>query len=196
MPDNPESTVEVKGDTSGIDAALDALQKKSELFGRTLTNSLKSAAVSGQDLGEVLKQLAMSIANMSLSAGLKPLQDLASGLFSSFIGSFKKEPGAFYGTPPLPADRPTFFAKGGVVSNPTYFNAGGSLGVMGEAGTEAIMPLTRGADGRLGVATQGGASGVHVTFNVSTPDATSFRKSEAQLTGMLARAARKGARTF
>ncbi len=67
---------------------------------------------------------------------------------------------------------------------------------MGEAGTEAIMPLARGADGRLGVATQGGGSAVHVTFNVSTPDATSFRKSEAQLTGMLARAARKGARTF
>ena len=81
MPHNPKSTVEVKGDTSGIDAALDALQKKSELFGRTLTNSLKSAAVSGQDLGDVLKQLAMSIASMSLSAGLKPLQDLASGVF-------------------------------------------------------------------------------------------------------------------
>ena len=196
MPHNPESTVEVKGDTSGIDAVLDALQKKSELFGRTLTNSLKSAAVSGHDLGDVLKQLAMSIANMSLSAGLKPLQDLASGLFSNFIGGLKKEPGAFYGTPPLPADKPTAFAKGGIVSSPTYFNAGGSLGLMGEAGTEAIMPLTRGADGRLGVATQGGGSAVHVTFNMSTPDATSFRKSEAQLTGMLARAARKGARTF
>jgi phage-related minor tail protein len=67
---------------------------------------------------------------------------------------------------------------------------------MGEAGTEAVMPLTRGADGRLGVAAQGGGAPVQVVFNVSTPDATSFRKSEAQLTGMLARAARKGARTF
>ena len=196
MPENPESTVEVNGDTSGIDSALDALQKKSELFGRTLTNSLKSAAVSGQGLGDVLKQLAMSIASMSLSAGLKPLQDLASGLFSSFIGGLKREPGAFYGTPPIPADRPTAFAKGGVVSSPTYFNAGGSLGLMGEAGTEAIMPLTRGADGRLGVAAQGGGSPVQVVFNVSTPDATSFRKSEAQLTGMLARATRKGVRTL
>ena len=37
---------------------------------------------------------------------------------------------------------------------------------MGEAGTEAIMPLARGADGRLGVATQGGGSAVHVTFNM------------------------------
>ncbi|MDR6633764.1 phage-related minor tail protein [Phyllobacterium sp. 1468] len=182
MRDNSVTTVEVKGDTSGIDAALDALQKKSELFGRTLTNSLKSAAVSGHDLGDVLKQLAMSIANMSLSAGLKPLQDLASGLFSDMLGGLtgKAKP----------------HAKGGIVDSPTYFNAGGSLGLMGEAGTEAIMPLARGADGRLGVATHGGGSAVHVTFNVSTPDATSFRKSEAQLTGMLARAARKGARTF
>ncbi|MBB3238130.1 phage tail tape measure protein [Phyllobacterium endophyticum] len=196
MPDNSELKLEIKGDTKGIDDALDALQKKSELFGRTLTNSLKAAAIGGQDLGDVLKQLALNIASMSLSAGLKPLQDLASGLFSSFVGGLKREPGAFYGTSPIPAERPTFFAKGGIVSSPTYFNADGSLGLMGEAGTEAVMPLTRGADGRLGVAAQGGGAPVQVVFNVSTPDATSFRKSEAQLTGMLARAARKGARTF
>ena len=67
---------------------------------------------------------------------------------------------------------------------------------MGEAGTEAVMPLTRGADGRLGVAAQGGGSPIHVTFNVTATDAGSFRKSEAQLTGMLARAARRGARTL
>ncbi|RCW79544.1 phage tail tape measure protein [Phyllobacterium bourgognense] len=193
MLENNTGKVEREFDTESCKEALDELQKKSELFGRTLTNSLKSAAVSGRDLGDVLKQLAMSIANMALSAGLKPLQDLASGLFKDFIGGLK--PGAGSKTAAV-GTQPTAFAKGGVVSSPTYFNAGGSLGLMGEAGTEAIMPLTRGADGRLGVATQGGGSAVHVTFNVSTPNAASFRKSEAQLTGMLARAARKGARTF
>lgn len=44
------------------------------------------------------------------------------------------------------------FANGGVVSQPTYFPmAGGSMGLMGEAGAEAIMPLRRAANGRLGV---------------------------------------------
>jgi phage-related minor tail protein len=44
------------------------------------------------------------------------------------------------------------FAYGGVVSQPTNFAmAGGRLGLMGEAGPEAILPLHRGPDGKLGV---------------------------------------------
>lgn len=50
----------------------------------------------------------------------------------------------------------TAFADGGVVSRPTFFGyAGGRLGLMGEAGPEAVMPLTRGPDGKLGVQTHG-----------------------------------------
>jgi tape measure domain-containing protein len=59
------------------------------------------------------------------------------------------------------------FANGGifsnsVVSNPTLFKyaSGGALGLMGEAGPEAIMPLQRDASGRLGVS--GGGGGVVV----------------------------------
>jgi lambda family phage tail tape measure protein len=45
------------------------------------------------------------------------------------------------------------FAGGGIVNSATAFSYGnGQRGVMGEAGTEAIMPLQRGSDGRLGVA--------------------------------------------
>lgn len=58
-----------------------------------------------------------------------------------------------------------FFANGGtftnsVVNKPTPFTFanGGALGVMGEAGPEAIMPLQRGPDGSLGVQMYGGAS--------------------------------------
>jgi hypothetical protein len=44
------------------------------------------------------------------------------------------------------------FAYGGVVSSPTNFGmSGGRLGLMGEAGPEAILPLHRGPDGKLGV---------------------------------------------
>jgi phage-related minor tail protein len=89
------------------------------------------------------------------------------------------------------------FASGGVVSAPTYFPMqGGRMGLMGEAGAEAILPLQRGADGRLGVATGNGGGGVNVVFNVTAQDASSFRKSEAQITGMLARAVSRGSRTL
>ncbi|RLC97583.1 MAG: phage tail tape measure protein, partial [Chloroflexi bacterium] len=43
------------------------------------------------------------------------------------------------------------FAKGGVVNTPTLFPMAKGAGLMGEAGPEAVMPLTRGSDGKLGV---------------------------------------------
>ncbi len=62
-----------------------------------------------------------------------------------------------------------------VVSQPTLFAFAQGAGVMGEAGPEAIMPLTRGADGRLGVQAQGGAGNVtieqHITINAQGADA-------------------------
>ncbi|MFN3764495.1 MAG: phage tail tape measure protein, partial [Aliihoeflea sp.] len=85
--------------------------------------------------------------------------------------------------------------QGGVVSAPTLFPMARGAGLMGEAGAEAILPLQRSADGRLGVAASGGRS-VNVVFNVTAADATSFRKSEAQITGMLARAVSRGTRTM
>jgi phage-related minor tail protein len=64
---------------------------------------------------------------------------------------------------------------------------------MGEAGAEAVLPLARGSDGALGVKA-GAGQPVVVHFNVTSPDAESFRKSEAQVTAMLARAVGRGRR--
>ncbi len=73
-----------------------------------------------------------------------------------------------------------FFANGGVVNSPTMFQHSGGLGVMGEAGAEAIMPLKRGSDGKLGVAVSGGAGGdtinVHQYFQLSANGDESVRR--------------------
>ena len=55
------------------------------------------------------------------------------------------------------------------------------------------MPLSRGADGKLGLAGQGG-SNVHVTINAQ--DAESFKRSEAQVAAALARAVQRGRRAM
>lgn len=66
------------------------------------------------------------------------------------------------------------FADGGaftnsVVSKPTAFGmANGKTGIMGEAGEEAIMPLTRTSSGKLGVMAVGGGGGV-VNLSLSMP---------------------------
>jgi len=65
---------------------------------------------------------------------------------------------------------------------------------MGEAGPEAIIPLARGRDGKLGVRSQGG--GVNVIVNISTPDAQSFRQSQSQVAAMMARAVSRGQRNL
>ena len=63
------------------------------------------------------------------------------------------------------------YAMGGIVDRPTLFPfaKGGTMatGLMGEAGPEAIMPLKRGADGRLGVAGDGGGTSVTVNVDAS-----------------------------
>ena len=186
-------TVRISADTQPFQDALQNLEKLSASFGSQLTGALKSAVVSGKDLDEILRRIGLNLAGLALEQGLKPLQSLAGGLVSSLLGGLSGLlPFAKGGVP----GHVVPFASGGVVSSPSYFPVGRNVGVMGEAGPEAILPLQRSADGRLGVATNGGGSSVNVVFNVTTPDASSFRKSEAQVTGLLARAVSRGTRTF
>src|SRR5690606_4163878 len=120
------------------------LQDLSARFGSELSGALKSAAVSGKSLDDILRRIGLNLAGLALQRGLQPLRSLGASLFSGIAGAL-----------PFAKGGVAAFAGGGVVSAPTYFPTGGGLGVMGEAGAEAILPLQRGADGRLGV-TAGG----------------------------------------
>jgi hypothetical protein len=59
------------------------------------------------------------------------------------------------------------FARGGIVNGPTVFPFAKGIGLMGEAGPEAIMPLKRGSDGRLGVTGGGGTTSVVVNVDAT-----------------------------
>jgi lambda family phage tail tape measure protein len=187
-----EVSVSISADTRPFRDALENLKGLSAGFGAQLTGALRSAAVSGRSLDDVLRRIATNLAGMALSQGLAPLNALVSPLLSNLVGGLARAiPFAKGGVP----GRITPFAAGGIVNAPTFFPMAGATGLMGEAGAEAILPLARGGDGRLGVVSGGGGS-VNVTFNVTTPDAASFRRSEAQITGMLARAVSRGSRTL
>jgi phage-related minor tail protein len=184
--------VRIEADSAPFANALDDLSRLSDRFGRQFTSAMSSAALSGKSLEDVLRRVGLNLAGLALQQGMRPLQTLASSLFSSALGGLSGVvPFAKGGVP----GQVTPFAAGGVVSSPTYFPMGGNrMGLMGEAGAEAIMPLRRGADGTLGVAAGGSQTPVNITFNIETRDAASFRKSEAQIATMLARAVSRSAR--
>jgi len=182
--------IRLEADARPFADALANLEKLAASFGNQLSGALKDATVSGRSLDDMLRRIGMNLAGMALSQGLQPLSNLTSGLLSGLLRGVTPFAKGGVASGVIP------FASGGVVSAPTYFPMGRSVGLMGEAGAEAILPLQRGADGRLGVAAGGGRGAVNVVFNVTAADAASFRKSEAQITGMLARAVARGSRTL
>ena len=77
------------------------------------------------------------------------------------------------------------FYKGGIVNSPTLFPFSKGTGLMGEAGPEAIVPLKRGRDGKLGIAGGGGATTVNVSVDAKGTKVEGDGKQMAQLGKML-----------
>lgn len=168
---------------SELRAEMQDLNRLADAFGQKLVTSLAGAVIHGRKLSDVFRGLALSLANQALSMALKPLGQVLGGLFANARGNV------------ISAGRVTPFATGGVVNSPVLFPLRGGTGLMGEAGPEAIMPLSRGRDGKLGVR-MGGAAAAQVTINISTPDVQGFRQSQAQVAAMVARAVERGQRNL
>lgn len=176
-----------------LSSVLDDLDAKSNRFGSSLTNALAGAVSGSKGLDDVLKGLALRMSSIALQAGMKPLETMVSNGFSSLFSALGGLTAFANGGTP---GRVMPFADGGIVSAPTYFPMGGAdMGLMGEAGSEAILPLKRGLDGSLGVAAAGSA-GPQIIFNVTATDANSFRKSEAQISAMVSRSVMRGQRNL
>ncbi|MGV8936004.1 MAG: phage tail tape measure protein [Allorhizobium sp.] len=189
--DDDTMAVSVDLDAAAALRVLDDLEARSQSFGHTLSGALKNATVGGKSLEDTLRSLGNRLADLALSSALKPLDTLLSGLVSGLSGSLGSALGFAQGGVP---GRVTPFAEGGVVSAPTYFSLANGTGLAGEAGAEAILPLKRGSDGSLGVS--GAVGGTQITFNVTATDAASFRRSEGQISAMLARGVARGQRNL
>jgi hypothetical protein len=147
-------------------------------IGGGLRRAFDGLAFDGLRLSDALKMVAKTMVDGVYDAALKPVQNALGGFVAQGLN------GLMSGVMP--------FAKGGVVSGATHFPMKGGAGVMGEAGPEAIMPLARGPDGRLGIAGGGGA--VTVVMNISTPDMAGFQRSQAQIAAQAGRALARGQR--
>jgi phage-related minor tail protein len=165
-----------------------ALGVSATQFATAMRKAFSDAVSGGKQFDDVLKSLALRLSNLALTNALKPLAKGLAGGFTDLFG------GSGSGAATMPNIQP--FASGGVIGAPSYFPlSAGGLGLAGEAGPEAIMPLTRGSDGRLGISMAGGAPS-NVTVQIVTPDPASFHRSEAYLTGQIARAVARGQRNL
>jgi phage-related minor tail protein len=181
---------------------LETLERLSKSFGQSLTGALSASTAGGRQLSGVLDSIGSKLASSLGRGAVSTLQStLTSGLQSAAQALTAAAASASFGGNLFPFAKGGVmsggaivpFASGGVVASPTYFPLGRGLGLMGEAGAEAVMPLARGPDGKLGVRA-GGGSASSITVNISTPDLDSFRRSEAQVSAALARAVARGRR--
>jgi HAMP domain-containing protein len=140
--------------------------------GQALSNAMTDIAFSGDSMNEVMNNMVESLAKVAYQVMI--VQPLIEALKASMGAAGWTVKPTVSTAPPVPvsvnANGNAFaggnvipFAKGGVVSSPMLFPmSGGQTGLMGEAGPEAIMPLKRGKDGKLGVAAGGSSTQVNI----------------------------------
>lgn len=167
-----------------IEANQDVKKSFKDTFGDSLKQYYKQLTDFGTQVADSVKGAFKGLEDQLVSfvtTGKLNFADLANSIIQDFariaiqqaiIAPLVKGVGSLFGIPF--ANGGVFaqngiqkFARGGIVDKPTLFPFANGTGLMGEAGPEAILPLRRGRDGRLGVdAGGGGGGGINVTVNV------------------------------
>lgn len=163
-------------------------------IGRGLRRAFDGLVFDGMKLSDALRGVARTMVDTVYAIAMRPVQNAVGGALASGLQSVMSSIQPFEKGAPFAQGRVMPFARGGVVSQPTGFAMRGGRGLMGEAGPEAILPLARGADGRLGVQSQGGGRAVNVVMNITTPDVQGFQRSQSQVAAQLGRAIQRGQR--
>ncbi len=162
-------------------------------FSRGLRKAFDGVVFDGMKLSDALSTLGKAMSNTVYNAAMKPVTDHFGGMLAGGLNALVSSVMPYAQGGAFTQGRVMPFAKGGVVTSPTTFPMRGATGLMGEAGPEAIMPLTRSADGRLGVQAQGSGT-VHVTMNITTPDVQGFQRSQSQIAAQMSRVMSRGQR--
>ena len=162
-------------------------------FSSGVRRAVDGVLLGGQSPGGALRGLAGAMSGTVYDNAMRPVTDrlgqgLARGVNGLVAGLMPFAQGGVF------SGGRAMTAQGGVASGPLAIPMRGGAGLMGEAGPEAILPLARGADGRLGVRAGGGAGAAQVTVNITTPDIEGFRRSRGQVAAQIARAVDRGRR--
>lgn len=172
---------DIAGMQEGLFSETGRASAASREIGRTLSSHFEDAIVEGKELRDVVRGLAQDLLQVAVRrASRQPLQEGLSGLMDSMIG------GLFGGR--------LFGRQGGGSVNPSQAY------LVGEHGPEIVVPkLPSRVVPQTSPARRDGnaaAAPVQISFQVSTPDVEGFRRSESQITAMLARSLSRGNRNL
>ena len=165
----------------------------SRSIGWGLRRAFDGLVFDGMRLSDALAAVGRTMVNAAYGQAMRPVQNALGGLLSEGLQSLMGGLLPFRDGAAFSQGRVMPFARGGVISKATSFPMRGGVGLMGEAGPEAIMPLARGADGSLGVRAAGARS-VTVNMNITTPDVEGFRRSQGQIAAQVGRMIARGRR--
>ena len=140
MPNAHEPSIVVSADTSGFETAMRDIAATTEQFGHVFGATMRRAVLSGRDLDDTLRSIALRFADLTLARSLSPIENALSGML------------------------------GGLVSGLVKPGSGSS--------DRAASTVSK------------------VIFNVTSPDAAGFSRSEAQISALLARAVGRGRRSL
>jgi lambda family phage tail tape measure protein len=137
-------------------------QNFSDFFFNAITGKLKTLNDFATSILNSIARAAADVMGQMAATALFGKSGGGGGLIEKMLGALipgtkMVANGAVFGPTGLAA-----FARGGVVFGPTVFPFAGGIGLMGEAGPEAVLPLKRGADGRLGVTSTPAPIQVHI----------------------------------
>lgn len=184
----------------GVQGSMKEAGREATGMSRSVSSSLRRAfdgmVFDGKRLSESLSTMGKSISGAVLNQALAPVQGKASSMLGQGLQSMLGGMMPFAAGGAFSAGRVAAFARGGIVDGPTQFPLRGGVGLMGEAGPEAILPLARGADGKLGIRSERSGGAVHVTMNISTPDVAGFQRSQSQIAAEMSRAIQRGRRNL
>lgn len=156
------------------------LKRAGDGIGDAFGTAFEDAIVEGKKFRDVMLSLLQDIQKALIRSLITDQisSAISSGLSGMFSGGGKTTPAptksahgnVFSGGSVVP------FASGGLITRPSLFPmANGGVGLAGEAGTEAIMPLFRGSNGDLGVK---GAGGRGVEINVYAPPGSKVSQNQ------------------
>ena len=163
-------------------------------IGGGLRRAFDGLVFDGMKLSDALRMVGKSMIDSIYNAAMRPVQQAVGGAIASGLSGLMSSIMPFEKGGAFAQGRVMPFAEGGVVSSPVMFPMRGATGLMGEAGPEAILPLARGADGRLGVRAGGEGRSVNIVMNITTPDVAGFQRSTSQIAAQMNRALARGQR--